>query len=72
MQASNSIKEETMKPMLDPKRDLVGATPETLARALFRPLRPHRAKAVVRDEIPIEEVATDHPSDSVAHLRKRS
>ena len=32
-----------MKPMLDPKRDLAGATPETLARALFRrvvPLRP--------------------------------
>ena len=24
------------QPMLDPKRDLVGATPETLARALFR------------------------------------
>ena len=34
-----------MKPMLDPKRDLAGATPETLARALFRridPLRPGR------------------------------
>ena len=61
-----------MKPMLDPKRDLVGATPETLARALFRPLRPHRAKAVVRDEIPVEEVATDHAGDSVSHLRKRS
>ena len=28
-----------MQPMLDPKRDLAGATPETLARALFRPLR---------------------------------
>ncbi len=37
------------KPMLDPQRDLAGATPETLARALLRrtePLRPdaHRKK----------------------------
>ena len=31
-----------MKPMLDPKRDLKGATPETLARALFRKVEsPH-------------------------------
>ena len=33
------------QPMLDPKRDLAGATPETLARALFRrvePLRPRQ------------------------------
>ena len=32
-----------MKPMLEPARDLAGATPETLARALLRrktPLRP--------------------------------
>ena len=29
-----------MKPMIDPKRNLKGATPETLARALLRPLRP--------------------------------
>ena len=29
-----------MKPVLDPKRDLAGATPETLARALFRPDKP--------------------------------
>ena len=62
-----------MKPMLDPKRDLVGATPETLARALLRPLRlAHRAKAVVGDEVPVEEVTTDHAGDSVSHLRKRS
>ena len=27
-------------PMLDPKRDLAGATPETLARALFRRVEP--------------------------------
>ena len=37
-----------MRPMLDPKRDLAGATPETLARALLRriePLQPRRPKA---------------------------
>ena len=28
-----------MRPVLDPQRDLAGATPETLARALLRPLR---------------------------------
>ena len=35
-----------MRPMLDPKRDLAGATPETLARALLRPLhgRPRPAR----------------------------
>ena len=27
-----------MKPMLDPKRELVSATPETLARALLLPV----------------------------------
>ena len=29
------------RPKLDPKVDLKGATPEKLARALFRPLSPH-------------------------------
>ena len=29
-----------MRPMLDPKRDLAGATPETLARALLRRVEP--------------------------------
>lgn len=33
-----------MKPMLDPKRDLAGATPETLARALLRRVEPLRLK----------------------------
>ena len=63
-------------PKLDPKVDLVGATPETLARALFRrvePLRPTRVrKPVVRDQVTIEEVATDQPGDGVPHLGKRS
>ena len=42
-----------MNPMLDPKRDLAGATPEALARALLRPLRRGACPAgepVVRNE----------------------
>ena len=65
-----------MRPVLDPKRDLVGATPETLARALFRrvvPLRPGpRRKAVVGDKITEKKVAPDKTGDSVAHLGKRA
>ena len=65
-----------MKPMLDPARDLAGATPETLARALFRrvePLRPRaREKPVVGDEVAVEKAAADQPSDGVSHLRERS
>ena len=42
------------KPVLDPERDLKGATPEALVRALFRrvkPLRPARVREpVVGDE----------------------
>ena len=50
------------KPVLDPARDLVGATPETLARALLR--QPHLApragrKPVVGDQVAVEEVPTD-------------
>lgn len=61
--------------MLDPKRDLAGATPEKLARALLRNrnLRPRTgSKAVVRDEVAVKEVAPDEASDGVPHLRKRS
>ena len=51
------------KAMLDPKRDLAGATPETLARALFRPLGPRRrAKAVVRDKVSVEKSVADQAS----------
>ena len=31
-----------MRPMLDPARDLAGATPEKLAKALFRRVEPLR------------------------------
>ena len=72
----NEFKGLPMKPMLDPARDLAGATPEKLAKALFRrtePLRPGtRRKPVVRDQVPVEKVATDQPGDGVPHLRNRS
>ena len=52
-----------MNPVLDPKRDLAGATPETLARALFRrvvPLQPSPARQpVVGDEVGVEQVPAD-------------
>ena len=58
-------------PVLDPKRDLKGATPEKLARALLR--QPHlaprpRRKPVVGDQVPVEEVAPDEAGDGVPHL----
>ena len=59
-------------PVLDPAVHLKGATPETLARALFRrvePLRPRAArKPVVGNEVAEEEVAPDQPGDGVPHL----
>ena len=52
-----------------PEKDLVGATPETLARALFRPLGPRPGrKPVAGDEVAVEEVAADEASDGIAHL----
>lgn len=64
-----------MKPMLDPARDLAGATPEKLAKALLRNrnLRPRAAgKPVVRDQVAVEKVPADESGDGVSHLRKRS
>ena len=66
-----------MKPMLDPKRDLKGATPETLARALFRRVTPLRrpgptGEAVVGYEVPVQQIPSDKPHDRAPHLRKRS
>ena len=63
------------RPKLDPKVDLKGATPETLARALFRrtgPLDPSRRKSVRRDQVAVQEPTTDEASDGVPHLGKRS
>ena len=65
-----------MRPMLDPERDLVGATPETLARALFRPLPGRRSgtarEPVGRDEVAVEKVAADESGDNVPHLVQRA
>ena len=58
-----------MKPMIDPEKDLKGATPETLARALLRPRR--RIKPVVDDKGSVKKVAPDKPGDRVSNLRKR-
>ena len=61
-------------PVLDPARDLAGATPESLAKALFRrvePLRPGaKRKPVVRDKVSVEEVAADESGDGIPHLGK--
>ena len=60
--------------MLDPQRDLKGATPEKLARALLRnPLRPrHGVKPVAGGEVAQEKVTTDKSGKGAAHLVKRS
>lgn len=63
-----------MKPRLDPKRDLKGATPEKLARALLKQpdLGPRSAgKAVVSNKVAVEKVAAHKPGDGRPHLRKR-
>ena len=64
-----------MRAMLDPERDLKGATPETLARALLRNrnLRPRAGrKPVVGDQVAVEKGAPDEPGDGIPHLRERS
>ena len=47
-----------MKPMLDPKRDLKGATSEKLARTILKPLwrQLARAEAVFGYEIPVQNL----------------
>lgn len=63
-------------PVLDPKRDLKGATPEALAKRLLRRVEPLRArarrKAVVGDQVAVEQVAPNEAGDGVPHLDKRS
>ena len=49
-----------MRPMLDPNRDLKGATPEKLARALLRPLRPRRRAN--RESETKSEIGDDRPA----------
>ena len=60
-----------MRPgMLDPERDLKGATPETLARALLRPRK--GAKAGIRNKVAKKKSVADKSRNGVAHLVKRS
>ena len=65
-----------MKPMLDPERDLKGATPEKLARALLRrvePLRPRTGSKIVGcDKVAAKKVPTDKTTNRVPHLDERS
>ncbi len=59
--------------MLDPKRDLKGATPEKLAKALLRRSVPSKGtKSVASNQVTVEKVTTNKTSNSVPHLRKRS
>ena len=53
---------------LDPEKDLKGATPETLARALLRPV--HVRKPVVCGQSSVKKVMTDKSGDGVSHLGK--
>ncbi len=63
-------------PVLDPKVRLVGATPVSLARALFRnknpELRPGAGrKPVVGNQGPVEEPTADEAGDGIPHLGER-
>ena len=59
-------------PMIDPKKDLKGATPELLAKALLKNslLLGRVVKPVTGDKDPVKKVTTDHASDSGSHLVK--
>ena len=58
-----------MKATLDPDRDLKGATPVTLAKALLRPRQ--KAKSRASDQSSVEKVATDKLDKSVPQVTKR-
>lgn len=62
-------------PVLNPKVHLKGATPEKLARALFRrtePLPPRVTESVAGDQVAVEKVPANEPGNRVSHLGKRS
>ena len=61
-----------MRPMIDRERDLKGATPELLAKALMNALPGQRRKPIVPDEVPVGEPVTDKSADRKPHLDKRS
>lgn len=62
------------RPKLDPKVDLKGATPEKLARALFRPIEPLPGgvgESVAGDQVTVEKPPADKAGNRVTHLNKR-
>ena len=58
------------RPKLDPKVDLAGATPETLARALFRRVVPLRPELARRKKKPAG-AETPAKDDSLASVTSR-
>ena len=66
------IRKKRYKAKLDPQRDLVGATPEALVRALFKRTSPLPSgtgvKAVVRDEPLVRKPVSDQSQDDDPHL----
>lgn len=58
------------RPKLDPKVDLKGATPEALARALFRPSVGRRTTttAVVGGKVRVKKIPADKAGDGIPHL----
>lgn len=58
------------KAMIDKERDLKGATPETLAKALLRPCQGR--KPVVPDKVPVEKVASHKSGNGETHLKEGS
>ena len=58
-----------MKSMFHPEKDLKGATPETLAKALLRSRS--GVKPVISEKLPEKKVASDRTDDHVLNPRKR-
>ena len=58
-----------MKPMLEPQKDLKGATPESLAKALLHKRR--AGERVAGDQVPVQQATTDQAGNRVPHLRQR-
>lgn len=55
-----SIMEKHYRPKLDPKRDLAGATPEALVRALFRRVQPPTMPLEDATELPNTTPENNH------------
>lgn len=58
------------KAMIDKDRDLKGATPETLAKALLRSSL--GTKPVVSDKVSVKQVAAHKSGDRGTHLKEGS